>query len=404
MEIPVKRPERLVPEYSLTGDLLAFSQCARQYRYYNGSSLPPSRPVQMWYGEFIHGVLESAFRLWSEQPALQEFPWPLTPIADDERPREPAAALAANDIRVIGWPVEAALAQQGKQARSRRARRAAYRRAQAAINMLGPHLFPLIEGAEQRVVGTRFIPRVDTMPEPRSERYGLQGVIDVLTHVRLAEASDGNIVREAVAAACPDLRGPFEVIVDYKGAQRPQIGSTYWRLGEWQVRTYGWLRGQQHGALPVAAGILIYVNELAPGQAELAEIKKAMRGRAEEGGSDITPVRGSRDYYLMEAWEPGRYVTLSPEFRLRRAIRVVPMHAGLIDEATSAFDMMVSEIEMRVMEEARTGSIQQAWEPNCDREGTCAACDFRYSCSRPVDMGWRLQQPDPFEDVVPEEE
>src|SRR5437870_3504651 len=97
-----------VPSYSLTGDILSHQRCGLQYRYYNGSSLPPSRPVQMWTGEFVHGVLEEAFRLWQQQhPA---FPWPcnVTPWPPQPMVRQP------HDIGELGDQVEARLAAGGR--------------------------------------------------------------------------------------------------------------------------------------------------------------------------------------------------------------------------------------------------------------------------------------------------
>ena len=301
MELAIKRPDRIVPEYSLTGDLLSYRRCAMQYRFYNGSALPPSRPVQMWYGEFIHGMLEAAFRLWEAAGGTLQFPWPCTPLPEAGPPVAPPPGLADHDLLVIGWPIEEALAHEGKRARSRRARISAYRRAEVAINVLGPHLFPLIADAEQKVIGTRLLPAAPGGPLQRSERYALHGVIDVLTNVELASAGAGNIIREAVEAACPGLTGTFEVIVDYKGSHRPAVHEDHWSLGEWQVQTYAWLRQRQQLAHPVAAGILIYVNELAPGGDDIRRLRNAIAA----GNTDVAPVRGDPDFYALQAWTPG---------------------------------------------------------------------------------------------------
>lgn len=381
MELDLKRADHVVPEYSLTGDLLSYSRCQLQYRYYNGSSLPPSRPVQLWYGEFIHGVMESAFRQWAAaQPAAPAFPWPNTALQEGVGPRQPPpAGLAAHDIRNIAWPIEQTLAQEGKQARSRAARAAAYRRAELAVNMLGPHLFPLISAAEQRVLGTRPLTALPGAPEPRSSRYALRGVIDVLGDVHL-EAPAGNAIRDAVREACPDLKGDFEIIVDYKGAPRPDIQDSHWNLGAWQVQTYAWLRARQPEAKPVGAGILIYINELDPASGLVGAIQDQVRKKK----TDVEPPKGSQDDYQIQAWTPGTQATLSPEFRMRRAIRVIPVTEESVQTATAAFDDIVAQIERNVAQEALVGHIGQAWLPTCTERQTCVACDFLSFCPQPA--------------------
>ena len=382
MDLSVKRPDRIVPEYSLTGDLLSFERCQLQYRYYNGSALPPSRPVQMWYGEFIHGMLEAAFRLWRATNGALAFPWPCHPLEESGAPAAPPDGLAENDIRTLGWPIEVALMHQGKRARSRTARKSAYRRAEAAVNLLGPHLFPLIADAEQKVIGTRALLDLPGTAVKRSNHYALHGVIDVLTNVEMAQAPEGNVIRDAVRAACPDLSGTFEVIVDYKGSHRPATKlkggrkNALWELGEWQVLTYAWLRKRQQLSNPVAAGILIYINELAPSSQDIDRLNAEIKA----GSTDVEPKRGDADYYALAAHKQGNRAKLTEAFRFRRAIRVIPVTDAKIREATDAFDRIVRDIEYCVVKEAAAGDIGSNWAASCDEEDTCAACDFRFFC------------------------
>ena len=380
MELPVKRPDRIVPDYSLTGDVLSFSRCQRSYRYYNGSSLPPSRPVQMWYGEFIHGMMERTFRLWRDRGGLP-FPLPFTPFADGERRAKPPANLDPLDLRVIGWPIEVALAHQGKVARSTEARISAYERVEAAINQLGPDLFPLIDVAERKVIGTREVPPSDNHLVDRAARYVLQGIIDVLGHTQLDGEEDGNALKRAIMKEVPGLLGEYEIIIDYKGSRRPRVDDNPrgdWKLGEWQVQTYAWLRSQQADARPVSAGVLVYVNELSPGQKEMSLLRSEMA----RGFTDVLPDVGSADYYQVNTWTPGSAANLSLEFRLRRAIRVVRVDQDSMAEATGMIDRVVRAIEDRVAEERSCMRIKQAWPADSDDEDTCVACDFRVSCER----------------------
>ncbi|HYC38130.1 MAG TPA: PD-(D/E)XK nuclease family protein [Usitatibacter sp.] len=377
MELDVKRPIRLVPSYSLTGDLVSFKRCALQYRFSNLSALPPSRPVQMWFGEFVHGVMEAAFALWKSGKA-PPLPWDCT--MTPYRGQAPAGR-PAHDLGTIGEMIEGALERQQKTPRNEDARNSGYERIKVAVNRLGPHLFPLIAEAEQRVIGTRVFPPPASGPSLRADRYELTGVIDVLTHVELASIPHSNVIKAAVQAACPTLTGNFEVIVDYKGSRRPPTNHEYWTWGDWQVQTYAWLRGRQPGALPVVAGILIYVNELSPNSGDLSSLKSQMKS----GTTDVVPVPGTPDHYFLSAWKPGNATDgLSEAFRMARAIRVIPIDAKSIKNATDSFDQVVQEIEVNVANEAIVGNIKKVWAPTCSDEETCVACDLRTHCPKPA--------------------
>jgi hypothetical protein len=386
----VRRHEpEVIPEYSLTGDLLSFLHCGLQYRYHNGSSLPPSRPVQLWFGEFVHGVMEAAYRLWAN--GAPSFPWPCTPAP--YRGSLPAGQ-PDHDIGTIGHVVEETLRAQGKSSRNEVARASAYRRADAAVNQIGPHLFPLVSAAEEKVIGTRPLParRGATPVRVRGDRYELHGVIDVLTNVTLEAASDGNVVGDAIRQACPRLRGRFEVIVDYKGSRRPPTTDDYWCQGEWQIQTYAWLRERQPGSLRVAAGVLLYMNELAPSEDDLGKLRAELRG----AGTNVVPARGSRDDYLLNTWRPGDAPPdLSLGFRMRRAIRVIPVTRESQSVATRQFDGVVLDIEGCVAAEIAAGTVMAHWAPGGDAE-TCAACDFRHFCRDPYPHGKRQRIESPM--------
>lgn len=373
MAIERRREPEVIPQYSLTGDLLSFLRCGLQYRYHSGSALPPSRPVQLWFGEFIHGVLESAFRVWRAGPP--PFPWPSNPTP---HLGTAPAGRAIHDIGSLGEIVESTLRARGKNPRSRATRDSAYRRAELAVNELGPHLFPLVASAEEPVMGTR---RVPILPGAavRATQYELHGIIDVLTDVQLSSSISRNVIRDAIVQACPGLNGRFEIIVDYKGSRRPSTADPYWAQGDWQVQMYAWLRTRQAHSLPVAAGVLLYVNELDPGQTDLVRV----RSEIASSSTDVCPEPGSADAYQLSTWRSGNAIpAFSPEFRMARAIRVVPISPASQGVATSAFDAAVLNIERRVAAEAGSGTILNNW-PACGDEDTCAACDFRHFCPNP---------------------
>ena len=363
--LPVRSQPYLVPRFSVTGDILSFSKCGLQYRYLNGSSLPPSRPVQMWFGEFIHSVLELATRIFQEGH-FGPLPWDATQVNDQ-----------------ICDPVVARLAAEGKTPRSRAAEENARLRALVAIHQLGPQLFPLVEAAEVSVSGTRNMPVASQF---RADYFEITGRIDLVTSFKLDDHPAGtNTIVESIRESIPNWASahPFEVLVDYKGTRRPSTSSDEWQLYERQLQTYAWLRQRQPGSLPVAAGFVVFVNELLPTASDMTKLGADIT----RGTTDVLPQSNSSDQQIVLGTRHGNSpFGLSWPFRLARALRVVPVEASDQNEALLRFDSIVTDIESSVNQERSSGSIQQSWTPRPEAE-TCVACDFQTICPKSPYLG-----------------
>jgi hypothetical protein len=362
--LAVRPPVHTLPSYSLTSDLLGFLRCGLQYRYSRIGNLPPSHPVQLWFGQFIHAVLEEGYRQ-TKEGKMKLPPWSedeLKGIMDriDRR-------LAARNIRC--WDEDSEIL--GRL------------RATAAVNELGPLLFPLINQAEVRVRGARKLPdEVKGVVTRDIERYEMLGVIDVVTQVELfGPKFRGNKLLELIVEELPeDPPSEFEVIVDYKGMKRPDLAekdTSHADIYEWQVHTYAHLR-QSLSTKRVIAGVLVYLNELVPTKTDFRLLQQALASKAK---GVILPESGSKDEKMLRDWKSKDEIpTLSIDFRLKRAIRVIPISDVSIAKSLKEFDDTVGRIETCLAEEAKTGCVISSWEKNADHEPTCEACDSRTYC------------------------
>lgn len=373
MDLSVRKSPYIIPSYSLTGDLLSFLRCGLQYRYGSLGRLPATRPVQLWFGQFIHSVLEEAFLHY--------------------RARGDGTVVGDQELTEILDLVARRLAAKGLRPRNRELEKIGQDRARIAVKQLGPELFPIISQAEIPLNGTRHMPLdrwPKSLPGRESDRYEMAGVIDVITEVALDDPELGN--NRIVSAIMRRLDGPlpnkFEVIVDYKGMRRPPVKSParvpdYWSIYEWQLQTYATLRSLQPDARPVAAGVLVYLNELRPSASDIAALKRELRG----GLTDVVPAPGSNDEQFLGSGKSRGFVPdLSFNYRLKRALRIVPISTETQQVAAQHFDEVVLDIEIARAKERQSSQIRQQYPTNPFDDATCVACDWRTICPAHPDV------------------
>lgn len=368
-----------IPLYSLTGDILSFRQCSLQYRYYNGSSLPPSRPVQMWTGQLVHGVLEEAYKLWKDRHFSFLSEWPLS--FSFERSKEYVESLPITDIYRIGRSIEQTLEASGIRARSNTAREYAFFRCWRAVNFIGPMLFPLIEVTEKSMSATRAYP-VFSPPAGQTlrgdGRYELTGIADVISSNKINEELPSEAVSLLNLLGIRSSTAQYEILVDYKSMKRPSLFDQKWHDHEHQIKTYAWLRSKQPGSFQVRAGLIVYVDELYLSHDEVREI----RAEQNKHETDIELFEGSSDYYKLRTWDGHSHFDFTKDYAIKRALRIVDVSPGEIDESLQFIDSTVGSIEKTVLAENQTGRIINNWTTNVADERTCVACDFRHSCPK----------------------
>ena len=398
MKLPSRSKAYMIPEYSLTGDLLSFLTCNLQYRYQNKGTLPPSKPVQRWFGEFIHGVLEEAYIQWKQENT--QFPWDwkedIRPIEDLIDLRLQVRGLYPHDedlfFSILNQPNNDMTIDDLNEHDHKKLASA---RAEKAINIWGKYLFPLIDSSELLIKGVRQMPDYDENIS-RSNYYGINGVVDVLTSMKinknLEQSTLDNYNNKIIEflKKDPDFQerissygegDDYEIIIDYKGMKRPPVkmidtkAEDKWENHKQQILTYSWLRSKQEDAKPIVAGIIFYLNELVPSKEDLVLIK-------DEINNDLTDVgqKYQSDVDLINKWEEeDKAPDLSDDFKIDRSIRIINVDEEEQVNALSKFDRVVADIERSLIKEMKGYKIQDAWKADSD-ERTCSACDFRTFC------------------------
>ncbi|WP_296857766.1 PD-(D/E)XK nuclease family protein [uncultured Methanobrevibacter sp.] len=396
MKLPSRSKSYMIPEYSLTGDLLSFLTCNLQYRYQNKGTLPPSKPVQRWFGEFIHGVLEEAYLQWDLNH--KSFPWDwkedIRPIEDMIDLRLQVSGLYPYDEDLFYSLLNSEL--EFEDLNEHDHKKLASARAEKAINIWGPHLFPLIDSSELLIKGIRKMPKYNEKTS-RSNYYGINGVVDVLTSMKInnniKQSNLDNYNNKIIEFLLENKKfqekiknhndgDEYEIIIDYKGMKRPPIKSDRinnpWENHKQQILTYSWLRSQQEDSKPIFAGIIFYLNELVPSKEDLLLIQ-------EELENDLTDDLIDYDNYIedinliLEWKEEDKAPELSNEFKIARSIRIINIDDEEIDSSLNKFDNVVFNIESSLIKEIDGTKIQDAWIAESD-ERTCSACDFKTFC------------------------
>ena len=382
MVIQTKRKPYSIPRYSLTGDLLSFLECEIQYRFNSKGSMPPSTPVQMWFGDFIHGVMEVAFNEWKDGNL------DIDPIDFEESQR--IAKIVAERLEDRGLKPYWGLYIKEDTTRKKRNECNANLIAYYSLYFWAPHLFPLINDNEVKMEEVRDLNGYD-QGLTTSDRYAVEGIVDVISTFDVTKFQARNPLVKALMLdeSISDIIGnqdEYEIIMDYKGMERPSIDSDIWKYHEWQLHTYMWLRSEQLKSkgkkTPVLAGVLLYLNELYLSKSAIKNLQDIVKA----GRTDIMPTGDNID----KLDNKDRF---SGDFRIKRSVRVLAFNPDKIRESLFEFDNVVQKIESNVIHEMEDPTnVWNHWNGKHFAQ-RCTACDLKTFCPHAKKGNYSIRVP-----------
>lgn len=193
--------------YSITGDVLAYRRCKRQYGYYNELNFVPDHATQLFFGRVVHETLDRAHRHYSGE---------LTGVAGGTIPDD-------DDIETYFTEVAEALKARNIRPMSQQAEEIALGYIQRFNRREGHELYPRVIDTEHHLQSNR-------------GEFILEGVVDVLVG---------------------DDEG--REIWDYKAGSRPDSGR---ELDDYraQLNTYAELYAYHRGEYP-DRGVIYFLGE-----------------------------------------------------------------------------------------------------------------------------------------------
>ena len=379
MTIKSKTQSYQIPRYSLTGDLLSFLECEVQYRFNSKGSMPPSTPVQRWFGDFIHGVMEVGFTEWKEGK--------LNINNMDFEDTQRIAKIVAERLENRGLHPYSGLYIKEDTPNKKRKDCNGNLIAHYSLSQWAPRLYPLINDNEVRLEDLREMPGYSE-GQSSSEYYAIQGIVDVISTINVTEFHADN----PLVVALNDVIGnkanqsEYEIIIDYKGMERPSTDSNIWMYHEWQLNTYMWLRHQQLKAegkeTPILAGVLLYLNELNLSKKAIEHLQVMVA----EGRTDVMPDGADLNRLLN-----GK--RFKDKFCVERCIRVVTYDEKNIQDSLIHFDEVVRRIESNLTSELSDSSnIWNHWKGTHDKN-RCVACDLKTFCPCAKEGKYSIQVP-----------
>lgn len=220
-QLAIKKVNKSMESYSIIGDLISYIRCPRSYRKIQRGNLNPSRPSQMWFGNFLHGVMEALF---TYSQLSTPIPLPLRPTCGITSGNPPVCVSqlsppqAPDDIDYFDYndeihvcqkncshrrclykicdEIRSRLAAERLYARSKIMTQSAFFRVYLFVELFSRELFPLISAAEIPLKGVRNYSNGQPLNQhafsqhhglPTDVFYEVHGIADVISQISISQ-------------------------------------------------------------------------------------------------------------------------------------------------------------------------------------------------------------------------